>query len=306
VTAPSEWVTATPERPCPVCGHDSWCRVSPDGAAGACRRDPSGTPRTYADGGEYWLHYLGDPDPTLRGAGEGMERPQLSEDDVVLRDRVYRALLARLPLSDRHRENLVGRGLGDDAITAGGYTSLPNTDLDFRMMALRDEFTAPELDRVPGVSPVEKGNSRQVRLAQSNGILVPVRNVEDRVVALKVRRDFDDPRYVYLSDGRPSAGSHVHVPMFAARPAMEVRVTEGELKADVATVLSGVATISVPGVQMWRIALDVLPSLGARRVIVAFDADKATNDHVARAEQSLIRGLWEAGYAVEVEEWATS
>ena len=42
-----------------------------------------------------------------------------------------------------------------------------------------------------------------------------------------------------------------------------IRLTEGELKADVATVLSGILTVSIPGVAMWRKALPVLQAPAA-------------------------------------------
>ena len=85
-----------------------------------------------------------------------------------------------------------------------------------------------------------------------------------------------------------------------------MRVTEGELKADIATALSGVVTLSIPGVTAWRTVLAVLAMLQARRVLLAFDMDWKANPHVARALAQTTEALVEAGYNVVVEAWDVS
>jgi hypothetical protein len=296
----STWVTATPSNPCPACGGFKWCRVSPDGAVAACRYNEEGTPATYSDGSLYWKHVLGEADASLVGGRD--DKPVLADEDRILRDQVYRSLLAKLGLSERHRDDLYRRGLDDAAIERGGYASLPNDTEDWRVDQLRDEFTADQIARIPGLAYVPKGTARMVVLAQPNGLLVPVRDPQDRIVALKVRRDYSEPRYVYLSNGQPGAGSHAHVPAHTT-VGSTIRITEGELKADVATLLSGVLTISVPGVQSWRLGVEAAQALGVTKVLVAYDADKADNPHVARAERSLLAGLHEAGFEVHIETW---
>lgn len=303
-----QWLSVRPGEPCPVCGHDSWCRVSPDtnddGKPNvvACRRVEADDERTYSDGTPHWLHKLGETDPALRGVGERQERPPLSDEEADLRDRVYRSLLTRLELHDDHRNDLRRRGLTEEQIEAGGYRSLPGEARSWRIQPLyRDgEFTRPELERIPGLR-FRRGD---LELTHPSGLLIPVRDAAGRVVALKVRRPFeeDGSKYVYLSTREKSSGSHAHVPSFEG-DTTGIRVTEGELKADVATALSGVLTISVPGVGSWREVLPVLQKLDPAKVLVAFDADKAENEHVARAELELVAALLDAGYRVATEEW---
>src|SRR5207245_1887547 len=103
--------------------------------------------------------------------------------------------------------------------------------------------------------------------------------------------------------GGPGPGAPVHVPLHAFSTEAPVRITEGELKADVATVLSGVLTIAMPGVSVWRQALPALQDLQATRVLLAFDADWRTNPHVAQALGHAASALVEAGYEVQVEDW---
>jgi hypothetical protein len=83
------------------------------------------------------------------------------------------------------------------------------------------------------------------------------------------------------------------------------RVTEGELKADVATALDPgcILTLSVPGVAAWRSAVPVLSSIRACIVRLAFDRDAWTNPHVARALRDAAAGFEAAGFNTELERW---
>jgi hypothetical protein len=139
-------------------------------------------------------------------------------------------------------------------------------------------------------------------------MLIPVRDIDGRIVALKVRADHpgDGPKYTTISSakyGGPSPGAQVHVPLHSGQ-GDTVRLTEGELKADVATVLSGLCTISIPGVAMWRKALPVLEGWRPQQVLLAFDADWRTNPHVAQALGHAALALVKAAYEVQVEDWA--
>ena len=49
------WHNASRSEKCPVCGHDSWCSISDDGAVCVCRRTPSPHPTKSGNG---WIHRL--------------------------------------------------------------------------------------------------------------------------------------------------------------------------------------------------------------------------------------------------------
>ena len=83
-----------------------------------------------------------------------------------------------------------------------------------------------------------------------------------------------------------------------------MRLTEGELKADICQALTGLPTLSVPGVGNWKPALDKLKAAGAKPVRLAFDADAADKPAVARPLAACADTLINAGYAVELERWA--
>jgi hypothetical protein len=148
---------------------------------------------------------------------------------------------------------------------------------------------------------------RYITLAGAAGLLIPVRDPARRIVALKIRKDESDgERYSFLSStryGGPGSGAPVHVPAGIHSPAEIVRLTEGELKADVAFVLTGVPTISMPGVSSWRACLPYLKALGCRTVRLALDGDARDKPVVARALGACAETLPTEGVAVELECW---
>jgi hypothetical protein len=155
---------------------------------------------------------------------------------------------------------------------------------------------------------VEHGGRRWWSLAGAAGLLIPVRNLDGHIVTLKVRADVpgDGPKYSTVSStkhGGPSPGAPVHVPLYEGTRGDIVRLTEGELKSDIATALSRLLTISLPGVAMWRKALPVLEGLRPQQVLLAFDVDWRTNPHVAQALGHTALALVKAGYEVQVENW---
>jgi hypothetical protein len=81
----------------------------------------------------------------------------------------------------------------------------------------------------------------------------------------------------------------------------ELRLTEGELKADLATALSGLPTISAPGVGNWQLAISVLKALGTKTVRIAFDQDGKPG--TLRAMKDAIFGLAREHFEVLVEWW---
>jgi hypothetical protein len=227
-----------------------------------------------------------------------------AQDTAGKRDAGYRRLLANLPLSPDHRDNLLKRGLSDADIDAGGYRTLPAAGRGPAVKQVAAEL-GQDFATVPGFVIGERGP----RIAAPAGLLVPVRDLAGQIVALKLRADNgsgDHGKYLYLSSakyGGPSPGNPVHVPAGVCGPVELARITEGELKADVAYRLSSVPTLSFPGVASWRVVLPVLQALGVKTVRVAFDADAGTNKHVAKALRDCCQDLQAAGFGVELERW---
>lgn len=306
---PGKWRSVSAAHPCPICGKTDWCSISIDGLLAACRRVDEGATKTKIDkqGAPYHLHRLdGTPGP------EHVLLPKPASAEVQRADgdslhSVYSALLARLLLLPAHRDNLRRRGLTDAEIDRRGYRSLPVTGRARIARELHGRFGDAALS-VPGFVVKEKNARKYVTLAGAAGLLIPVRDATGRIVALKIRRDDVDGkmRYCCLSSknqGGAGPGSPVHVPLGIQTPAKVVRLTEGELKADVALALSGLTTISIAGVGNWRPAMDTLKSLGCNTVRLSLDADAATKTLVARALRDCAAGHAGEGFTVELERW---
>jgi hypothetical protein len=281
----------------------------------ACRRNQTGVEKLDKRREAYWLHAVGPEaranlaqgDAGLRTAStHGAER---AAEELL--DRAYRIVLAQLRLDDAHRANLEGaRGLTAGEVLRRGYRTLPVQGRAALARALVEQLGEHVAAGVPGMHQVERDGRCWWSFGGTAGLVVPCRSARGWIVALKVRRDDagDGPRYTYVSSSRhggPGAVNAVHVPLYDAAGGghPEVRVTEGELKADVCTALSGILTLSVPGVGAWASALPVLQTLGARRVRIAFDADHATKPEVGRALGLLVEGVRALGWEARVERW---
>src|SRR5438105_2929 len=225
-----------------------------------------------------------------------------------LLDNIYQGLLAASPLSPAHRQALRQRGLVESEIRQRQYGTLPLKGRAALARKMVPWWGADVCAQVPGFYVAERDGRGWWSFAGASGLLIPVRNLDGHIVALKVRADDpgDGPKYTTISSakhGGPSPGAQVHVPLHDGPRSETIRLTEGELKADVATVLSGIFTVSVPGVAMWGKALLVLEALQPQQVLLAFDADWRTNPHVTQALGQAVAALVGAGYTVEVESW---
>jgi hypothetical protein len=310
------------QNPCPICGKTDWCSISKDGVWCCCRRVDTGEGlhKIDAAGVDYWLYRL-DGRPFQHQEPDNPEtfRPVLSSDDSEPEradpdtlHRVYTALLDELTLCENHRENLHKRGLNDDEIAFRGYKSL-NKNRSQTAKKLIDKFGPEVCTKVPGLFKKANRKGEYWTISGPNGIIIPVRDSRHRIVALKVRADepVGGNKYLYVTSRRrndalwdgPGPGTPVHIALAREVNSDVIRLTEGELKADIATALNCILTIAIPGVSVWRPALPVIKELGAKTVRLAFDADARNNKHVARALKMTAEALKKEGFNVELETW---
>jgi hypothetical protein len=202
------------------------------------------------------------------GAKAPSDGPAASPD---LRGAVYSELLVMLELSLAHFDNLIRRGLSAAEITRLGYKTADTGKIVKAVDNLLAKYGPGALLQVPGF--MDKND--RVVLNAHKGIIIPARTLGGSIVALKVRHDegHNGPKYTWVSSKNVSCGNVAHVPLGVSAPAATVRLTEGELKADISFVLSGMPTISAPSVTNWPLAVPVLKAIGAKQVILAFDQD---------------------------------
>ncbi len=222
------------------------------------------------------------------------------------RHAVYSALLHLLPLHAQHRQALQRRGLSNQHIMCGQYRSL-GAGRARVSRELVDRFGASICASIPGLYLKCVDGGTWWSIAGASGLLIPIRDLQGRVIAFKIRADDENGngRYTTLSSrrhGGASPGSNLHISLHSP-PTETVRLTEGELKADIATALSNVLSLGVPGVGEWRRALPVLKSLQSQRVLLAWDADWRSNRAVARTLGEVAIELRRSGYHVEMEFW---
>jgi hypothetical protein len=82
-----------------------------------------------------------------------------------------------------------------------------------------------------------------------------------------------------------------------------VRVTEGELKAYIAMLRTGIPTLGCPGVGAWRLAISEAVERNASCIRLAFDSDWPENEQVARSIVACARRVIGLGLELEFEIW---
>jgi hypothetical protein len=306
----TDWTAVNRRNPCPVCEADGWCSVSEDQSVACCRREPNGATFTKNDalGAPCYFHVLSDsgtdPEPPAKRPESRPKGPNVPAAPVETRHAVYTAVLNALVLSAYHRETLRQRGLDNETITAFGYGSIPEKGPSI-VKAILAQFDRETLLSVPGFH----AHGAQLRFWNLPGLLIPVRDVSGQIVALLSRPDKkldSGGKYLWISSkskGGSSPGAPCHVPTAKRPDDGMVRLTEGALKADVATALNGMPTVGASSVANWRPTLPILRELGAKTVRVAFDCDATVNPHVALATIGCCEALAREGFKVEVERW---
>jgi DNA primase len=248
--------------------------------------------------GEYHLHRL-DAQPT-RSTGA---MPS-SVATPALRDAVYSAILDALHLSPAHVDNLLSRGLDEEAIARNGYATMPRMSI----MAPIIEAVACTHDvaSVPGVT-VQRGH--WTLAAGRDDLLIPVRDARWKIVAL-IRRTGDAARkYLWCSTpDTPSGAPAHHAEPWNVELRRAIYITEGPLKADLIANFLGITTIGLPGCSPPAAFATQLREdyPHAQSVFVALDCDAATNRHVGRARDHLESTLISAGYHTHRVEWDAS
>ncbi len=319
----SKWERVSASKPCQVCGKHDFCVRTADFAIAGCMRIDAGEFSSKdTDIGTMHFHRLIEKDEGWRDRIEQAAPSPLPPDtpiaDADTLHAVYSAMLKGLSLSQAHRSGLVVRGLTDAAIVANGYKTLGQMGRHKIALSLYRQFGRDAL-RVPGISvgmrEHEGHSSEKLTISGPSGLLIPVRDAKQRIIAITVRRDdVSEGKYAKLSSAGdrnhngPGPGSPAHVPIGVGVDWPEngiVRLTEGELKADIAFGLSGVPTIAFPGVGGWQRALTAaMDLLGVHTIRLAFDRDATTNTTVASNQRAAAETVLRLGLSLQIEDWS--
>lgn len=247
------------------------------------------------------------PMPRREASPSDAERQPLPLEQ---RHEAYTAMLDHLTLLDKHRENLLERGLSEERIAQNQYRSMPETDAGRRLLAALLRSSGHELLGIPGF----RTYYGDWTLSGPKGFLIPVRNQDGLIQGMKIRLDdADNPgrKYRWLSSRDLANGTRSYSYIHVTGDTTQKRafLTEGPLKGDVASYLARDALfVCVGGVNAIHGLTDTLKGLGVTQVVEAMDMDQMTNPNVRsavlamRREVQAIKGLkytkytWDPAY----------
>lgn len=237
------------------------------------------------------------------------ERREASEDERTSWATHYHSLIQNLPLNANEAKILADRGIPEAAASKLGYRSLsPTLASRAAKKADRDAIAS-----VPGF--IYKAGTPHLTVEE--GLLCPIRDPYQDVVACQVRVGQGDRKYVWLSSRRSPRVAVCH---WANNNLLSdhLVVVEGPIKADSFNVNYGqehnLSVVGIPGVQFWRRAKDEIEAqekLRAEagglplfdRISIALDMDWYDKPGVKRALQDLYRSLNVGGRQVQILLW---
>ena len=228
-----------------------------------------------------------------------------------LLDRAYRAALSLMNLRHPEREHLTQRGLTQEHIAAWearGYRSAPiswtlRTAIADAAIAAVGQDAASSL---PFLQPSRKAPSGYI-CSDIPGLLVPIKDTKDRIVACKVR--LVDPqqktRFLWWKARHSTASTGAPIHTFKSDTATLAIVVEGPIKADLVGTLwprifgESVTVLAIPGATAHAGLSESLQQLGLKRVLLALDPDKAGR----KTTEELQPRLHKAGFTIETANW---
>ena len=327
-----EWQNVSKSAPCSVCGKPDWCRRSQDKDVSDCYREcgPTGIQKHDKVGQTFWRHGGRPKKPGEAGAvlvEEEEETPGIVHDrergDADTLHVIYSALLKLLPLYEDHAKALVARGFTVEEAHQLSYRSFPVGNDAHRIVDELHKVYGDRLLSVPGFDREHRDGTladgtctvfHSIKLSGASGILLPQRDAEDRVGGMMLRLD-DQPvtadrkplRYLPLTSYTSSgcaAKIGVHVPVRTSGEGLKhVRVIEGVIKADLATLRTGILTLGIQNGGRWIAGIKKAEGLGAEAIRLCPDADTRQNAGICCTLTHAADTLASKGAVFAIEVW---
>lgn len=234
---------------------------------------------------------------------------------VYDRNQTYEMMLSMLNLTDKHLDDLIKRGLSLEQIEKNGYRSTPAYGFEQIAKILSEKGCV--IAGVPGFYEKTPDVWSINFKSSCSGILIPYRTISGLIQAFQIRLDnpFTDEKgrktkYIWLSSVDEEKGTSSQSPAhFVGNPCDEqaVFVTEGALKADIASALSGRTFIAVAGtgcITSLKEPFEILKRNGITKVYEALDMDKTVNVNVSKAAKKLTGMINEFGFKTKTTKWS--
>ncbi len=244
-----------------------------------------------------------------------IHRAELLSDEEI--DRTYRAMLDFCTLTNKHKNNLLYRGLSERGINRIGYKSVPVNKI--KELVLHLDSLGCGLIGVAGFYRSSDGRIFANISKNSEGIIIPIKNDIGQITALQYRLDnpYNDSRYLFFSSGVKNEGcsfkNSTHYEL-NAQNSESVIVTEGALKANVANCLSYlkdkeirnyVGLVSATTSSVYDELFTVLKKKKIKVIYEAFDMDKLTNENVLKGVKNFTESAKENGFIVNQCTWCS-
>lgn len=221
-------------------------------------------------------------------------------------NKTYSELLKILQLSSVHRANLLKRGLTNEEIEKGEYKSIPIVGL--KRIATQLIERGCKLNGVPGFCLNE--NLEWTMNASGSGIMIPVRDDVGNIQGIQIRKDYGESKYIWFTSSEKIAGISAEICMHFSNMHLlrndEIFLTEGPLKADIASNLSKRAFMAIPGSSCFRLIennVEKLKWYGIKTIVNAMDMDRYTNMNVMKNVDAMKQVIEENGFKLINLKW---
>ena len=199
--------------------------------------------------------------------------------------KTYSMLLSQLTLSEKHRQDLMERGLMPAQIEERRYRSTPVFGMKQIVQRLQDAGCT--IQGVPGFY-LDKDLKWTMNFScRCSGFLVPMESLDGTISGMQIRLDHpkDGQKYIWFSSVNKylgvSSGSPTH--FIGDINASEIYVTEGGLKGSVSHYLSGGTFLCNAGVTLYKNLPAALLELKQHKLVhvkEAYDMDKLMHTEV--------------------------
>lgn len=243
----------------------------------------------------------------LKNIEKRFDKPSVPMADLISRDRVYRKLISMLFLSDEHLDNLLSRGLTKDDIRKNGYVTLPKDKDLKKKICLKIQKEGFSLKEIPGFYTDYYGDYT-FWTPKEGGFLVPVLDMYKHIQGCQIRKNSLKRKYPWFSSGYMKDGCQAmgffHIHWNSKYSSEKVVITEGPLKATIASIFSDTTFLAVPGVNSYCGCLKVLKEMDAKTIFIAYDMDRFNNPQVMNQQIKLIQYLKSGGFTnIKVSTW---
>ena len=242
------------------------------------------------------------------------------------RDKVYRNVLNNLTLSDKHKEDLLNRGLTEREISELGYKTFPGNNVDtvWKIInGLEKEKLNPE--GCAGFYKTKNKNMWFVNYPMKDVILVKYMSFDNKLTGFQMRKNSEDlsegeNKYMWWTSVGKNHGTKpegkVHYAcdfekndkgewqpkVFEGKSGKKYMcITEGAMKGDISHMISGKPFVCIPGVGILKDLEADLPkwkNIGVTTAIICYDIDQLMNINVLRKLPELAKMLTDNGFEV--------